>query len=95
MSSLVSFAEKMLLSNLMCVTNNQYMVVTVEEGDIKTEIPHSRSIGLWTLSLSMLFTSPYVVVKGERNAKNEACLKRLQCGLPCSVVDRLTSPLTE
>ena len=89
-NSLISFMEKSVLSNLKNISSNQYIVATLENGDVKRAIPYSRSLGFVTLGVSALFTSPYVVVQGPQTPKNEACLRRLQRGLPCEVVDHLT-----
>ena len=89
MSSLVTVMEKATLSNLAKLTLNQYLVVTLEDGEVMSAIAHSRRIGRITLGLSTLFTSPYVSVEGERTEANINCLNRLKAGLPCTVQDNL------
>ena len=87
---LISFAEKQIPNLLKNVTNNQYMVVTLNEiGQVTSAIPYSRAIGLYSLGISRLFTRPYVVVYGKRNVRNEACVRRLTSSLSCEVVDSL------
>lgn len=89
MCSLVSWMEKSVLSNLKNISNNQYLMVKLEHGDVKSCIPFSRTVGFVTFGLSSFFTTPFVVVEGPRTPKNRACLKRLENGLPCRVVDHL------
>ena len=81
--------EKNTLTKLKKLSLNQYLVVKLEKGDVLRSITRSRAIGYWTLGLSMVFTSPYVVVKGERTTENIRCLTRLIYGLPCTVKDNL------
>jgi len=89
MSSLVSFMEQQTARNLKNISSNQYIVATLESGDIRSSIPYSRRIGVLTFGLSTFFTKPYVSVEGPRTTRNVACLKRLQAGLDCVVVDNL------
>ena len=85
MSSLKTFMEKQTLSNLKKLTTNQYLVVTLEGGDVESAIAYSRRLGF----LTRFFTTPYVTVEGPRTFNNEACLDRLRLGLPCVVEDDL------
>ena len=82
--------EKDLKSEVQSFTNNQYGLVTVKNGGVHdTETFISRSIGVYTLGLSLLFTSPMIVVKGVRTPENVRCVERLRRNLLCFVEDGL------
>lgn len=86
----VTFMEKLLYMNLQNATKNQYFVVRLKNGEIQSVVPHSRVIGFLTLGISKFFTLPYVIVEGERNAKNEAYIERMKKGLSSEIVNSLS-----
>jgi len=82
--------ENQLKSDVKDLTNNQYMRVIVKNGGVhETEIL-SRSIGYYTLGLSLFFTEPTIIVKGARSPENVRCLERLRGQISSYIEDQLT-----
>jgi hypothetical protein len=81
--------ESILYNHLNRASNNQYIVIHVKEGDIYVVEPCSRLLGVLTLGLSWFFTSPYVIVEGQRTEKNESYIQDLTKRLSCKIVDAL------
>jgi len=82
--------EKELKSDIEDLTSNQYISVTVKNGGIHQTETLSRSLGYYTLGLSMLFTSKMIVVKGTRTPENVRCLQRIWRDNSCYIEDELT-----
>lgn len=82
--------EKELKSNIEDLSSNQYILVTVKNGGIYRTETLSRSLGYYTLGLSMLFTSKMIVVKGARSPENVRCLQRIRRDNSCYIEDELS-----
>lgn len=72
--------------HLSLCTNNQYLCVELENGSIRRVKVHSRFIGFFTLGISLLFTSPYIVVTGIEDVRNRDCLQRIEGSFLCKVL---------
>jgi hypothetical protein len=73
-------------------SNNQYLYVEVENGSIRRVKKQSRVLGYVTLGLSLLFTSPYILVTGTEDVRNRDCLQRIEGSVTCTV---LFSPMED
>ena len=70
--------EKLLLTNVQNMNNNQYMIVHVKDGEIKYVIPSSKIIGFLTFGISKFFTSKYIIVTGEKNDLNTNKINKIK-----------------
>jgi len=70
---------------LLC-SSNQYLYVELENGAIKKVKRHSRYLAYFTLGLSMLFTSPYVIVKGKNDIHSREFLGRIEGSIKSTVI---------
>lgn len=85
MFSRLTINEKLALDTLRDCTNNQYVVVTLVDGDVHDVELRSRTLAFATLGLSLLFTSPYATVTGDFNDSNKACYEKMRRLFPCRI----------
>ena len=82
--------EKELKSDIENLTSNQYISVIIKNGRVYQTETLSRSLGYYTLGLSMMFTSKMIIVKGARTPENVRCLQRIQNNNSCYIEDKLS-----
>lgn len=85
--------EKLLIHTIKHVTNNQYIVITLDNnGFILSSIPYTMIIAKQTFGLSKFFTSKYIIIRGPRNDKTDKYIERLKDKLSflnCEIYDEL------
>jgi hypothetical protein len=72
--------------HIILCNNNQYLRVEVENGSIRRVKKQSRVLGYVTLGISLLFTSPYIIVTGMEDVRNRDCLQRIEGSVTCAVL---------